>query len=130
MNNMQIDAILPFITRFEADGFTGGKWNGPPGQMPWFSYDESVTEFQSALQSAGWFDSSFDWPDWQETAQEYVSFQGRIDAADATTIQKLFTTHFRKDRFCEGHLASMFENGHIVALLRRLRVIRGSEKSP
>ncbi|WP_390621590.1 DUF6508 domain-containing protein [Roseimaritima sediminicola] len=40
------------------------------------------------------------------------------------TIQKLFTTHARKDRFCEGHLASMFENDHIPALLRRLRTLR------
>lgn len=48
----------------------------------------------------------------------------KIERADATTIQKLFTTHIRADRFCEGHLASLFENGFIVALLQRLKRIR------
>lgn len=37
---------------------------------------------------------------------------------------KLFTTHIRADRFCEGHLAAMFENGHIVTLLRWLKQLR------
>jgi hypothetical protein len=39
----------------------------------------------------------------------------------------LLTTHSRKDRFCEGHLAAMFENGHIVALLRRLRELKNGK---
>ena len=57
-------------------------------------------------------------------AVEYVDLQEKIDSADVVTLKKLFTTHVRKDRFCEGHLATMFENGHIVALLRRLKEIR------
>jgi hypothetical protein len=55
----QIDAILPFLNRFEAVDFSVGEWKMPKGQFP-----------------------------------------------------------------CEGYLASMFENGHIVALLRRLKAIR------
>ncbi len=67
--------------------------------------------------------SGFDWTRWQDSAQEFVDFPAKVETADADTIQKLFTTHVRADRFCEGHLAAMFENGHIVALLRRLRAI-------
>ncbi|QDT48935.1 hypothetical protein Pan258_29820 [Symmachiella dynata] len=58
------------------------------------------------------------------TAREYVNSPGMIESSDVKTIRKLFTTHVRKDRFCEGHLATMFENGHIVALMRRLQQIR------
>ena len=52
----------------------------------------------------------------------------KVERVDATTIQKLLTTHSRADRFCEGHLASMFESGHIVAILWRLRAIREKMK--
>jgi hypothetical protein len=45
----QIDAILPFLDRFTADGFAVGTWHGPPGQFPWFEFGESVSEFQQAL---------------------------------------------------------------------------------
>ena len=38
-------------------------------------------------------------------------------------------THIHKDRFCEGHLAAMFENGHVVTLLRRLKAIRDDTNS-
>ena len=71
-----------------------------------------------------WVTPEVDWVQWQDVAVEYVDLQEKIDSADVVTLKKLFTTHVRKDRFCEGHLATMFENGHIVALLRRLKAIR------
>jgi hypothetical protein len=121
--NQQIDAILPFLDRFTADGLSVGTWHSPPNQFPWFNFSESVTEFQQALYDNGWV-TPFEWTKWQESAQEYVESPEKIESADAETIRKLFTTHVRKDRFCEGHLAAMFENGHIVALLRRLQTLR------
>jgi hypothetical protein len=124
INARQIEAVLPFLDRFEAAGFEAGAWNSPPGRLPWFVYAEAVTEFQAALYDNGWVAPSFDWMEWQDTAREYVGSPDRIESADAETIQRLFTTHVRKERFCEGHLAAMFENGHIVALLRRLQEIR------
>lgn len=35
----------------------------------------------------------------------------------------------RQDRFCDGHLGDIFEPGHLLAILRRLRELRalGSE---
>jgi Family of unknown function (DUF6508) len=44
--------------------------------------------------------------------------------ADLLTLRKLLTAHVRQDRFIEGHLAQMLENGHISAILRRLRELR------
>lgn len=124
----QMDAILPFLDRFTADGFSVGTWHSPPGQFPWFEFSEAVSQFQQALYNNGWI-KPFDWGAWQETAREYVENPGKIESADAETIQKLLTTHVRKERFCEGHLAAMFENGHMVALLRRLRELRKGEDS-
>ena len=76
------------------------------------------------LYANDWVTPEVDWVQWQDVAVEYVDLQEKIDSADVVTLKKLFTTHVRKDRFCEGHLATMFENGHIVALLRRLKEIR------
>jgi hypothetical protein len=122
----QIDAILPFLDRFTAEGFTVGTWHSRSGQFPWFEFSDSVTEFHQALNDNGWI-APFDWGKWQEKAREYVEKPEKIESADAKTIQKLFTTHVRKEQFCEGHLAAMFENGHMVGLLRRLRELRKSE---
>ncbi|TWU44148.1 hypothetical protein Q31b_16840 [Novipirellula aureliae] len=120
----QIDAILPCLERFEADGFVAGEWKGGPGQFPWFQFADVVNEFYQALYRQNWVSPEFDWTEWQESAVQFVDEPSIIDTADAQTIRKLFTTHVRKDRFCEGHLADMFENGHVVLLLRRLKTIR------
>jgi hypothetical protein len=124
----QIDALLPFLDRFEAVGFSAGSWKMPEGQFPWFDFNEVVMDFHQALYDNGWVTPAFDWTEWQESAKKFVDSPKKIEKADATTIQKLLTTHSRADRFCEGHLASMFENGHIVALLRRLKAIREKMK--
>jgi len=120
----QIDAILPFVEHFEAAGFSAGEWKMPEGQFPWFSFDDAVMAFHQSLYDNGWVTPAFDWTSWQATAQEFVDSPEKVAEADAGTIQKLFTTHVRADRFCEGHLAAMFESGHVVALLRRLKTIR------
>jgi hypothetical protein len=124
----QIDAILPFLERFSAKGFSAGTMKIESGVMPFFDSDESVTQFVQALYDNGWVTPAFDWTEWQESAQEFVESPQKVEYADAATILKLFTTHVRADRFCEGHLAAMFENGHVVALLRRLKVIRSRTK--
>ena len=66
---------------------------------------------------------SFDWSKWQDEAIKYVNNPNLIENVDIQTIQKLLTLHMRKERFCEGHLIDMIDNGHIVALLRRLKAI-------
>lgn len=111
----QIESILPFLQRFEA---ASGHTSDLPGA------DQLIVEFLRALYDNGWITPSFDWAEWQDEAEKYVESPAAIDTADAYTIQKLLTTHVRKDRFCEGHLAAMFENSHVVALLRRLSKIR------
>jgi hypothetical protein len=66
----------------------------------------------------------FDWPSWQEEAERSLSNPEILETADLVTVRRLLTTRIRKDPFAEGHLASMFECGHIAANLRRLEEIR------
>ncbi|WP_164103726.1 DUF6508 domain-containing protein [Candidatus Laterigemmans baculatus] len=119
----QADGILPFLDRFERGEISAGEWQHESGQLPFFGPSESYLEFYKALYEHGWV-VPFDWSKWQDEAQRYVESPEKIDTADAATVQKLFTTHARADRFCEGHLAEMFRSGHILCLLRRLRVLR------
>jgi len=120
----QIDALLPFLDKFDAVGFSAGTWKTEPGQIPWFNFDEVVMEFIEVVYDNDWVTLQFDWTEWKESARQYIESSEKVESADTETIQKLLTTHARADRFCEGHLASMFKNGHILGLLRRLREIR------
>ena len=120
----QIDAILPYLATFEEAGFQFGKLHTPEGQFPWYESCAEVDAFFQCLYDKNWVVPSFDWGAWQDQAVQFVESPERLDAADAETVRKLLTLHACKDKFCDGHLASMFENGHIVALLQRLRGIR------
>ncbi len=120
----QIDALLPFRQRFEEAGASVGTWKALDTIMPWFDYNKLVSEFVSVLYRMEWVAGGFDWPRWQRKAKRYVETATLIETADAGTILKLFTTHVRADRFNEGHLAQMVSTGHVLALLRRLEVIR------
>ncbi len=91
--------------------------------MPYLVTSDAVTEFVEALYENGWVEP-FDWGAWQDTAARYVESPDMVAQADLGTIRMLLTTHARKDRFCEGHLAAMIECGHIAACLRRLRDLR------
>ncbi len=127
----QIDAILPFLDVFEAEGFQFGELKPPiveDGKLVVsldgnYRFSDEMNKFVEALYKNGWI-ANFAWPSWQDQAIEYVKSPDKVKSADLDTIRKLLTTHVRKDRFCEGHLADMFENGHITALLRRLKDIR------
>ena len=61
---------------------------------------------------------------WQDIAARYVGSPDMVAQADVETIRKLFTTHARNDRICEGHMVAMIESGHVAACLRRLRELR------
>jgi nitric oxide reductase activation protein len=115
---------MPFPDKFEDAGFSAGDWQIEEGHFPWFNFDEIVMEFLQVLYDNDWVTPQFNWTEWQESAKQYVDSREMVEPADAVTIQKLLTTHARADRFCEGHLASMFENEHILAMLQRLKVLR------
>lgn len=74
------------------------------------------------LHNSGMILSSIE-PNWTTESGAYTELPEKIKTADLETIRKLFTTHVRKDRFCEGHLAEMIENGHVALLLERLQQI-------
>jgi hypothetical protein len=119
----QIDTVLRFLPFFERPEYVFGEWHSPEGQIPYYSMSREAKDFVQALYGQQVL-FSFDWMSWQEEAERYISAPEALETADLLVLRKLLTTHVRKERFVEGHLASMLECGHITMILRRLRNIR------
>jgi hypothetical protein len=118
----QLEAVLCFLPVFEQPGYTFGEWHAPEGQFPFYSMSPEAGQFVQALYRQQVV-FSFDWGGWHEEAMRYVSDPELLETANLLILRKLLTTHVRKDRFAGGHLANMFESGHITRILRRLRTI-------
>ena len=119
----QIDAILKYLSIFEKQDYQFGQWVEPEGQFPYFSFSPEVDEFIGALRKQGMI-IPFDWRSWREEAERYQTNPEALETADLLTLRKLLTVHVRAERFSEGHLASVFESGHMTAILRRLKGLR------
>lgn len=119
----QINAILKYLPIFEKQDYQFGQWVEQEGQFPYFSFSPEVNEFISTLHKQNMI-ILFDWKSWREEAKRYQSDPDALEASDLLTVRKLLTAHVRADRFVEGHLASVFESGHITAILHRLKQIR------
>ena len=128
-----MDALLEFLPIFEKKGFAFGNWSGGECDedgcmtMPMFEPSADVRRFLKAVEKHGWI-VPFDWAKWQGQAARYFKSPDRLKKASIETLRKLLTLHVRKERFCEGHLAAIYESGHLVAILRRLRAIHAGVK--
>ena len=120
--------VLIYLPCFEEAGFVFGRWVEPksePGVVKFsvFSMSDSASAWHRAVYESGLIILGFDWPSWQNEAKSYVDDASRLDTAGLDTLRKLLVTHLRKERFCEGHLESMYECGHLTALMRQLKQI-------
>ena len=118
----QINVILKYLPIFEKQDYQFGQWVEQEGQFPYSSFSPEVDEFISMLYKQNMI-IAFDWTSWSEEAERYRTDPAALEAADLLTLRKLLTAHVRADRFVEGHLASVFESGHMTAVLRRLKQI-------
>lgn len=124
----RIDALLRFLPAMESR--LAGEWKGGDENadgtitMPWFNYSETTLAFIEACYEREWVEP-FDWGAWQGEAVKYYENPELLRTCRLGTLQKLLTLHLRKDRFSEGHLGTMIEEGHMAAILRRLETIRG-----
>ena len=66
----------------------------------------------------------YDWSAWQDEALAYYEDSDLLKEAELVVIVKLITLHVRKDRFSEGHLLAIIQDGHMSKILSRLRKIR------
>ena len=112
------DLALTALPILEAPDFRAGSWCSKPDTFPFYAFDPGAMRVLEILHEFGVI-RPFNWVAWQSTAERLYRAPKALGRARLSTLGRLLTVHVRKDRFCEGHLASMFESGHITAILRR-----------
>ncbi|WP_347239421.1 O-acetyl-ADP-ribose deacetylase [Phormidium sp. FACHB-1136] len=119
-----LDRILAFMPMFERPPSSLYEVRPDLSMMDPYIYSPEFTQFIQALYRENLV-IDFNWVAWKDEANRYFENPTELESADLETLQKLITTHVRADRFNSGHLAQMVENGQILAILKRLAMIRG-----
>jgi hypothetical protein len=125
----EIDELLRFLPLFEIrDREYVKEWGGgettPDGkaiQVPYPIYCDDVVEFFTLAGQTYW--SDFDYH--PREAYTMLNDDECISTASLDQVRTMLTYCVRGERFADGHWAHMLESGCIVALLRRLAVLRG-----
>ena len=125
-NLAAIDELLALLPAFEAEGFTAAKsWTGgetSPGVHTWQVpiYVDAVRTFIDVASKDFWQDFEYI----EKNAGQWLKRPGFIEQAGLEEIKTMLTFIIRGERFCDGHIQGRIEDGHVVALLRRLRRLR------
>jgi ADP-ribosyl-[dinitrogen reductase] hydrolase len=127
----QIDELLRFFPLFDVpDRDFVERWGGGEKTengaitMPYPVYPEDVLEFYRLAGQPCW--SDYDYVPTE--AGRMLHDDAIIRRATLAEIVTMLTYCVRGERFSDGHWAAMLESGRIVALLKRLRVLREEKR--
>lgn len=120
-----MDALLEFLPAFSVEGREFGRWVGGGTKdgvirMPGLDYDEDVDEFFRLAAQDPWADRSYTSKD----AGRMLGDDEFIARASLEEVKTMLTFAVRGEKFADGHRLAMLREGRIVALLRRLQVLR------
>jgi hypothetical protein len=103
-----------------------GRWDGPPGHMPYVVYNDTVARFVAAVYGLG-ASEPFDWMAWGGL-DRYWGGEGLAGAPVAEAVRLVMAVS-RADRFGEGTLLAAFDGGTMAAVADRLRRWHGTERA-
>jgi hypothetical protein len=123
----KIDELLQFLPLFDVPGrkfverWAGGE-KTPDGAttVPFPEYCDDVLAFFALAGKTCW--SDFDYEPGQ--AHKLLNDDRFISSCSLHDIKTLLTYCVRGERFCDGHWENVLESGRVVAILRRLEVLR------
>jgi ADP-ribosyl-[dinitrogen reductase] hydrolase len=121
-NIHDINALLEYLPYFQDQNNQFHQVIDKPPQLPYSDYSNTVDKFHHDLYQRNMI-MDFNWPQWKNEGKKYFDNRELLDTADITIIQKLFTLIIRQDRFCEGLVGEMIDEGFILDLLLRLKDI-------
>ena len=96
-------------------------------QMPYSIESPIVSQFLEVVYAIPII-IAFDWGAWDEGRKIASDENFDFDSADLLTKCKLITAIVRNDRFCEGALASAFESGLILKILKSIEKVISAER--
>jgi hypothetical protein len=110
-------ALLPRLTNVTLQR---SPWTlGGSGLTGWLYNDPVLEALNDVVYESG-IVFEFDWPSWKLESRFATTDPAVIAAAGLTDLRRLLTLHVRQDRFCDGHLGEMVEQGHIAVIVRRV----------
>jgi hypothetical protein len=123
----QMDALLRFLPLFErSEREFIVRWGGGQDleegvvQMPFPIYTEEVVAFFRLASQPFWADYYYK----PAEAAAMVADDAFIRQANLEQIKTMLTYCVRGERFADGYWAALLQQGRIVAILRRLRILR------
>jgi hypothetical protein len=125
----QIDELLQFLPRFDVAGrrytkaWAGGEKTADGAiTIPYPIYEEDVLAFFSLAGQPCWSDTHYE----PRQAHTMLQDDAFIERSSLDDIRTMLTYCVRGERFGDGHWEHVLQSGRVVALLRRLAVLRES----
>jgi len=89
--------------------------------MPSSSLSPEAKAFNKMIYQEGWILDGFEWPEWAQTDEfkDLFSKPDSLAKASAHQLAKLLTALARKERFCEGTMASACSDGLLARIAQR-----------
>jgi hypothetical protein len=123
----KIDELLHFLPLFDVpgrkfvEGWAGGE-ETPGGAItvPFPEYCDDVLAFFALAGQTCWSDYGYE----PRRAHRMLNDDRFISSCSLHDIKTLLTYCVRGERFCDGHWENVLESGRVVAILRRLEVLR------
>ena len=89
--------------------------------IPSSSLSPEAKDFNKMIYQEGWILDGFDWPEWAQTDEfkDLFSKPEALAKASADQLAMLLTALLRKERFCEGTMASACSDGLLAGITQR-----------
>ena len=122
----EIDALLRFLPLFDVPGRSFARWTQPrtteSGALvgPYPQYPDDVQAFYRLAGSGCWQDFAYS----PKRSHEMLADPQRIRTATLLELRSMLTYCVRSERFGDGSWEHWLREGYIVALLKRLHVLR------
>lgn len=131
-------AFAAFADAFESADFLPGEWLSPQpsgdadSAFPIWASGDVVSRWHQALYDRDIVDPDSDYLSeaFAQQMDEFVTDPTLLSAADLSTIRTVLTNISRGDRFCDGYMASMFENDVSQAATARLVSLSAEDGAP
>ena len=93
--------------------------------MPPSSLSPEAKAFNKMIYQEEWILDGFDWPDWAQTDEfkDLLSKPEALAKASPHQLAKLLTALARKERFCQGTMASACSDGLLGRITQRAGVL-------